>query len=751
MKKKKIIPQLSLKHVFVGVFCSLLLFLALLWGTAPVIFDWGLRYLSRTVEPKEFDINVEQLDPWETKINQLVFKKEEANFSIGSMHIQYDPSGLAVGDLNSFTVRNLEMSLDGKYLLDQALSEKEAKAEKDTEWLDEIGEFLSDPQLKHLRILSSTIFLILPDFVLPLEFELKGDYDENLARTTFDGEFADFPFLSELRFWHEEEDTYAGIEFEFTDLNRSSKLKSMFERFSGIAIGDDLVFNSGDLVMEGVGRIDGNTFTDLFLEFNGTNIFGELNEFPFSIHKIISFITPKRDGNLDSRTYANIEIPGYVGFRGIALGAELDGEVVTIRPAIQSIKTYESTGQMSVRGLSLPVLDLNVSNLEELPINDPYDVFFDFWNIGNGALSFADGRISLLWNKVIESISVQVLPLNAILADLNIRLFGLSFNGIVNPLDPLHPEFNQILSCEMAVLGEDSLVENLSLSFRTEGISTVKINSVTARVSGLLADFSPANLTFTISDQTPGEYIVDFNGSSIRLGDGKLSIDGLSGSIVIKSFDPLQTSESNVITFKKLIAGEVVLEDGNFSLAVNENGEFVISDFFVRGFDGSIEVESAKWKMYTDFFKFETQLSNVSGQQIADFFDDLGIVIKGSFSGLLSFSNYDGLWDFGTGFLQLNPSDDAHMKFKKGDMIYGGIDPNDPQNENLKLTAWALQDLAIDGMRINFKVLENERQIIMSINGVRETDDRKVDLDYKPRFIGGLQDLLNWKANMINP
>ena len=34
----------------------------------------------------------------------------------------------------------------------------------------------------------------------------------------------------------------------------------------------------------------------------------------------------------------------------------------------------------------------------------------------------------------------------------------------------------------------------------------------------------------------------------------------------------------------------------------------------------------------------------------------------------------------------------------------------------------------------------------MSINGVRETDEQRVDLDYKPRFKGGLKDLLSWQS-----
>ena len=72
---------------------------------------------------------------------------------------------------------------------------------------------------------------------------------------------------------------------------------------------------------------------------------------------------------------------------------------------------------------------------------------------------------------------------------------------------------------------------------------------------------------------------------------------------------------------------------------------------------------------------------------------------------------------------------------------------DDPSSKNLRLTAWALTDLTVDAMMINFKALEQEREIVMSINGVRETDEQRVDLDYKPRFKGGLQDILSWRES----
>ena len=61
---------------------------------------------------------------------------------------------------------------------------------------------------------------------------------------------------------------------------------------AGVEIGTEFSIQKGDLVMQGIGRIEGNNVKDLFFEFNGSNITGELFDFEFSIEKAISFLSP---------------------------------------------------------------------------------------------------------------------------------------------------------------------------------------------------------------------------------------------------------------------------------------------------------------------------------------------------------------------------------------------------------------------------------------------------------------------------
>ena len=744
---KKFLPKLSSKNIFLAVILSVAIILSFAWLLAPVLADLGIRQVVKSTNPKEFDLVINQLDPWETSISNIVLRKKDTNLSIESLQMQYDPSDLAVGELDSFTIRNMEINIDGKAVLDHALSNSKKDSEDNSSLLQSVCEFLTDPSLKHFRVLGSKISLHWPDFTLPVEFEIKGDYDTGLAMTTFDGSFAEFPFLSQLRFWAQEKDTYADIEIEFTDLNKSGKLRTAFQRFTGFELSEDFSVASGNLVLEGIGRVEGNQFTDLFLEFNGSEIDGVVGGQPLTLSKIIAFLTPHDNGNIDLRSYANIAIPDYAELRGLALDITVRDDSVTLRPSVQLIEILDPLPEVNIQGLSLPVFDLNLSNAEDIPLDKPYDFYFDSLSFRDGSISLNNGGLNLIWYEDQKLLSIKSLPMTAVLTDFNVRFFSLSLDALINPSDPLNPKFNQVITCDKVFLAEDSIVEDLSLTFKPSGQKVVMIDSLSAKIAGVMTEISPANFTVSRIESDTSTYSFEFLNTDIRLGKDKFILEGLSGSILIHSFDPLITGLSNEVSFKKIMIGDLELENGNLTFEVNEKGEFVINDLKVKAMGGSIEVESAKWVMYSKLLQFQTTIRQVNGQRIADYIEGLDLMIEGNFSGIISFTNYGEVWDFGTGFLQLDPSASAHMKFKQGDLIYGGIQTEDPESKKLKLTAWALEDLKVDAMRVNFKVLDNERQVIVSISGVRETEDQKVELDYKPRFLGGLQDLLTLKKN----
>ena len=747
MGRKKIIKKIKIQHFLVGTFCSVLLVLVISLYFAPFFLDWGIRYLSKKADPDLFNIYVEKLNPWEMKLEDLVFQKKGIEVSIDSIGLQYNPDELALGKLDAFTVRGLNSKIDGDILLDQLLSEQPVEPKQDDyQWLKLIGDFLADPPVQHLRLLGSEVTLFGESFLLPFDFEVKGDYVNDLARTILDGQIAEFPFLSETRFWKNDYNTFLDTEIKFVDLNKSRPLVVLASKFWGL---DDeaAVLNSGNLVFQGTGRINNESFTDLFFEINGTDISGKFYDFPFDVGKVISFFTPYESGDFDINIYGNFDLPKYAGVKGFRLSTEARGQNLSVRTAFQKIKTSSSLVPIEIVELSLPVLDLNLSDIDNFPLSRSYDMYFDGINYDENFVSLGEGKLSLLWIEQEGFVSFQNSPLTAVLSDLNIRLVGLSLNGLIDPSNLFPFKHNLLVSCNQAFLSEESIVENLSLSFRPLSDHKVSIDSLTARFGDMMIDVSPANLDFQIDDDKESGYKFEFNDSSIRLDNGRISLDGLVGSLSISSFDPLLSISENEISFKSIRAGDLEFKDGSFKISFSDDGEIVLSEFSVDVLGGKMKIDSAKWKLYSDYLKFQTKFDEIDGQKLANLLEGLDIQIDGNFSGIISFSNYDNIWDFGTGFLQLNPSKDAKIKFKQSNLIHEGTDFDDPSSKNLRLTAWALSDLAVDAMMINFKALEQEREIVMSINGVRETDEQRVDLDYKPRFKGGLKDLLSWRES----
>ena len=223
MGRKKIIKKIKTQHFLIGSFCSVLLVLAITLYFAPFFLDWGIRYLSKRADPEQFDIYVDKLNPWEMKLEDLVFQKKGIEVSIDSLGLQYNPDDLALGKLDAFTVRGLNSKIDGDILLDQFLSEQPVQPEQDDyQWFKLIGDFHADPSVQHLRILDSKVTFFGGSFLLPFDFEVKGDYINGLARTILDGQIAEFPFLSETRFWKEDQDTFLDTEIKFVDLNKST-------------------------------------------------------------------------------------------------------------------------------------------------------------------------------------------------------------------------------------------------------------------------------------------------------------------------------------------------------------------------------------------------------------------------------------------------------------------------------------------------------------------------------------------------
>jgi hypothetical protein len=71
------------------------------------------------------------------------------------------------------------------------------------------------------------------------------------------------------------------------------------------------------------------------------------------------------------------------------------------------------------------------------------------------------------------------------------------------------------------------------------------------------------------------------------------------------------------------------------------------------------------------------------------------------------------------------------------------MDENDLLYGQTKLAEEALKQLEVDSMKLNFIVLDGKREIIGDIIGKAEVEGKTVNLKYKPRIVGNLQEILD--------
>ena len=154
MPPSKIIKKIRPWHVLLGAFLSGVIIVALIWQLSPTMLDLGIRYLAAEAETEDFDMDIERIDPWGVSIEDILISTEEADLSVGTLLLLFSPSGLTAGEIDSFTLRDISLEMDGKRVLDQLLDDQSQEIDEvDILWLEKLGEYLSDPKLKHFGCL----------------------------------------------------------------------------------------------------------------------------------------------------------------------------------------------------------------------------------------------------------------------------------------------------------------------------------------------------------------------------------------------------------------------------------------------------------------------------------------------------------------------------------------------------------------------------------------------------------------------
>ena len=218
----------------------------------------------------------------------------------------------------------------------------------------------------------------------------------------------------------------------------------------------------------------------------------------------------------------------------------------------------------------------------------------------------------------------------------------------------------------------------------------------------------------------------------------------MDGEINLNSLEPLETNGTQTLSFDRCSVSGVELKDGNFSFQILPDGTFLIVEAYANLYGGVIGLLESQFNLYQAGIRISTSLTGVNGQEIADLIEGLDVEVNGTFSGRIPLIMQGGNWDFEGGYLQLDPTASAKLKYKSNGFLTNGIEVDSEEYKRMRMTELALENLNLESLRLIFEVKGEDRQISGTIRGKSLIDKKtEVSLDYRPKIIAGLAEILH--------
>ena len=133
--------KLRPKKIFAGFLIGSILIIFLVWISLPFLLKWGLSGIARDSGFSEFEVEIEQVDPWLTRLSKIEMrKKDQMSLAIDQVNLIYSPGTLAQRAVNSISMTGLDLmyQADGE-------SSGDRSGDKNPEPLEQtLGQFL-DP------------------------------------------------------------------------------------------------------------------------------------------------------------------------------------------------------------------------------------------------------------------------------------------------------------------------------------------------------------------------------------------------------------------------------------------------------------------------------------------------------------------------------------------------------------------------------------------------------------------------------
>ena len=525
-----------------------------------------------------------------SSITGLRLSDDKTDLTLARLAVTYDLDEVFDGVVEELELFDLRLVLDMQAWVDE-LTEPSLTDETIEE---QIRLFLEQPVFRQLQLHDANVTLNYGDAQGRARFDARLSAGSSAISLDLNGSIGEAPVSVLAGFVAEENAISLSSHFGFADL---VALKKAMAAWSLPYELDGFSLLSGFAVIEAKAGVRGDSLVSISFDVNAGDLslaaLGQTLRIPhlFMSASETSGGTWKIDANGTTEGNATGMAENWT------VEAFVDSNACEATLSVDQFHTFAPLPTMTLSQLRLPPWRFSYADPTRLPLGESKTLRFDDFSFtaGDFVFNLYEGELTVAFPESGEAFGVQLAPTDAVLPEQGVVFRNFSYTGVVEPFREPYLSFPQSLSGDSIIIGEESLVSNVALSFHLIDLSKGFVDSLAFTFDGSAYELNPAKLT--IEQFENGSVSIDLNASTFNIPDLPVKVEGISGEITLSAIDPLATSGFQELRFGTIHYGntdEVLVSNVALSFHLLDLSKGFV-DLLAFTFDGSAyELNPAK-------------------------------------------------------------------------------------------------------------------------------------------------------------
>ena len=525
-------------RLLLGIFVLLACVLSTLWWRLPRLLESYTAKEAEEVGFHEPTVVIEQveLSSKGSSITGLRLSDDKTDLTLARLAVAYDLDEALDGVVEELELFGLRLVLDMQAWVVE-LTEPSSLTDETIE--EQIRLFLEQPVFRNIQLHDANLTVNYGDSQGRARVDARLSAGSSAISLDLNGSIGESPVSVLASFAAEENATSVTSHFGFPDL---VALKNAIGGWSLPLELDEFSLLGGFAKIAGKAGVCGDSLVSPSFDLNAGDLSLAALGQTLRIPHLFMSASETGDGTwkIDANGTSEANATGIA--ENWAVEAFVDSNACEATLSVDQLRIFAPLPTMTFSQLRLPPWRIAYADPARLPVGESKTLRFDDFSFSDGDFAFNlyEGELTVAFPENGEAFGVQLAPTDAVLPLQGVVFRNFSYTGVVEPFREPYLSFPQNLSGDSIILGEESFVSDVALSFHLLDLSRGGIDSLAFTFDGSAYELNPAKIT--IEKFENGSVSIDLNTSTFNMPDFPVKVEGVSGKITLLAIDPLSTS-----------------------------------------------------------------------------------------------------------------------------------------------------------------------------------------------------------------